>query len=466
MQFRDSRHLALTAASSLAADRYDEIVDRIARYHPDPFAAIDLALAEDPSFVSAHCARAAIGVMAAERPAEGLIRASLAAVQHLEPNERERRHLSAAEVWLSGDFHRSADLYGKIALDYPNDLLALQVAHLGDFYLGRQRMLRERPAHALPHYDARMPGSGYVLGMLAFGLEETNRFERAQATGLEALARNARDVWALHAVTHCYEMTGKVAEGARFLEDRRGDWASGNGFAFHNFWHLALFELERGNVARVLELFDHAIFPKPSAVAIELVDASALLFRLYLRRIDVGQRAASVASAWSDPAHHGYYAFNDVHAVMAFLVDGRIDEARRLVRELELASGEDGSNAQMSRHVGLPLAQALIAFAEARYERVVETLWPLRLGAHAFGGSNAQRDIIDQTLGEAALRAGNPGVARALAAERRLFRPESSWARHLETPRAPERRTLPASEPLTSGFPDDVEAPPTSRRVA
>lgn len=463
MQFRDSRHLALTAASSLGADRYDEIVDRIARYHADPFAAIDLALAEDPSFVSAHCARAAIGVMAAERPAEALIRASLAAARQLEPNERERRHLAAAEVWLEGDFHRAADLYGTIALDHPNDLLALQVAHVSDFYLGRSRMLRDRLTHALPHYTPRTPGSGYVLGMLAFGLEETNRFERAQATGLEALARNARDVWALHAVVHCFEMTGRVDEGARFLDERRADWASGNAFAFHNFWHLALFEIERENVARVLDLFDHAIFPKPTAVALELVDAASLLFRLYLRGIDVGTRAASVANAFGDPAHHGYYAFNDVHAVMAFLAAGRVDEARRLVRELELCAGEDGSNAQMSRDVGLPLAEALIAFAESRYERVVEVLWSLRLTAHAFGGSNAQRDIIEQTLGEAARRAGNTAVQRALAAERRLFRPESAWARRLESPYASEPR---AAEPRETLQPADDGDRARSQRVA
>jgi hypothetical protein len=234
-------------------------------------------------------------------------------------------------------------------------------------------------------------------------------------------------------------MTGRVDEGAQFLESRRADWAEGNAFAYHNFWHLALFELERGNTERVLELFDGSIWPKPSVVGLEMVDAASLLFRLYLRGIDVGARAASVAGAFSDPVHHGYYAFNDAHAVMAFVVDGRLAEARRLVRELELGAGEHGSNASMTREVGLPLARALVAFAEGRYDDVVERLYPLRLTAHAFGGSNAQRDIIDQTLGEAALRAGRPGVARALAAERRLFRPKSAWAAYLETPRASQR---------------------------
>src|SRR5262245_12928405 len=101
MQFRDTRAVALTAASSRSALQYDAIVERIAGYHADPFSLIDRGLSDDPTLVSLHWARAAIGVMAAERPAEALIRQSLAAARDLPANERERRHLEAAETWLT-----------------------------------------------------------------------------------------------------------------------------------------------------------------------------------------------------------------------------------------------------------------------------------------------------------------------------------------------------------------------------
>ncbi|RVA84872.1 tetratricopeptide repeat protein, partial [Mesorhizobium sp. M7A.F.Ca.CA.004.01.1.1] len=42
-----------------------------------------------------------------------------------------------------------------------------------------------------------------------------------------------------------------------------------------------------------------------------------------------------------------------------------------------------------------------------------------------FGGSHAQRDVIDLTLIEAALRAGDGALARALTAERSMARPDS-----------------------------------------
>ena len=65
-----------------------------------------------------------------------------------------------------------------------------------------------------------------------------------------------------------------------------------NGFAFHNWWHLALFHLEAGNFARVLELYDRRIRATPSQVPLEMIDASALLWRLELR---VGERRRPLA---------------------------------------------------------------------------------------------------------------------------------------------------------------------------
>ncbi len=72
----------------------------------------------------------------------------------------------------------------------------------------------------------------------------------------------------------------------------------------------------------------------------------------------------------------------------------------------------------MSREVGLPVARALAAFGRGRHADALDLLLPVRAGLHRFGGSHAQRDVVQLTLVEAALRAGNAAQARALAAER------------------------------------------------
>ena len=48
----------------------------------------------------------------------------------------------------------------------------------------------------------------------------------------------------------------------------------------------------------------------------------------------------------------------------------------------------------------------------------IRLLAPLRETAHRFGGSHAQRDLIDLTLIAAAQRSGQKALARALEQER------------------------------------------------
>lgn len=48
--------------------------------------------------------------------------------------------------------------------------------------------------------------------------------------------------------------------------------------------------------------------------------------------------------------------------------------------------------------------------------------------AHRFGGSHAQRDLLDLTLIEAATRSGDKPLAAALAAERLALKPRSPLA--------------------------------------
>ena len=52
-------------------------------------------------------------------------------------------------------------------------------------------------------------------------------------------------------------------------------------------------------------------------------------------------------------------------------------------------------------------------------------LRPIRSIAYRFGGSHAQRDVIDLTLIEAAFRSGETALAAALSAERAAARPDS-----------------------------------------
>ncbi len=85
----------------------------------------------------------------------------------------------------------------------------------------------------------------------------------------------------------------------------------------------------------------------------------------------------------------------------------------------------DDDNALFTREVGYPVTRAIKAFGERDYATAVALLRPIRGIASRFGGSHAQRDVIDLTLIEAAFRAGEHALAAALSAERAVARPES-----------------------------------------
>ena len=129
--------------------------------------------------------------------------------------------------------------------------------------------------------------------------------------------------------------------------------------------------------------------------------------------------SATVSSAWpisgraSWKQEAGYYAFNDVHAMMSFAATGRAGEIARLRRAMRNAVEGRESNAAMTREVGMPLADGLEAFANNRYAEAIAAIEPVRDTANRFGGSHAQRDLLTLTLIDASIRAGRyaPGTA-------------------------------------------------------
>ena len=427
MLLRDCRGLAAGTANADALTEYEAAIDLALGYEQDPIARLDRAVALDPDFTSAHVARGGLLAMTMDPSLHPAVRESLAQAETCADAacERGRAHVAALRRWMAGDFADANHRWGRIAIDWPRDVLALLLAHTSDFMLGRTTLLRDRPAAALPYWGEDAPGMGYVLGMYAFGLEENGAWGEATDIGRRALALNRHDPWAVHAVAHVHEMQGRFEDGIAWLREREADWAPGNGLAFHLWWHLALYHLDAGDMPQVLALYDQRLAPHPAATAIELLDPAALLWRLHLRGIDVGQRWAAIADAWAPHAADGHYAFNDMHAVMALTGAGRLAEARRVVAATRKACEGEGSNAEMAREVGYPVVQAMLAFGEGRYRDCAAGLCAVRGFAHRFGGSHAQRDVLQLTALEAALRGGDGALAHALAAERRAQKPHS-----------------------------------------
>ena len=83
---------------------------------------------------------------------------------------------------------------------------------------------------------------------------------------------------------------------------------------------------------------------------------------------------------------------------VALVGAGRMGDADRVLAALEHRANGSGTNAMMTRDVGLPLCRGLKAFGAGRFGEAIEHLLPLRPIAHRFGGSHAQRDVLTLTL--------------------------------------------------------------------
>ena len=431
---RDTVGLEFTGTTA-GVSAFDDALLTLLRFQPEVGQKIGNIVNTDPTCPMGYLTSAYLGLLSSERPD------ALAAADQLRNldqtalklNEREQLHLQAARSWASGDLRSAAQILGHVNITYPTDTLALYVGHQLDFFTGSSQNLNDRIANALPKWDNSHPHFGYLSAMWSFGLEESGNYPKAEEVGRQALELNSDDVWAIHAVVHVLEMMGRVDEGLEFLGERHDDWMIGNFLNVHNAWHNALFLLEQENYAGALKLYDSIIHNQDSAnLAMEMVDASALLWRLHLDGVDVGDRWQKLANGWATKDSEPWYTFNDIHAVLAFVASDRMSNAEDLVSRLESYMAQPNpsvTNKDMLARAGLPIARAIVAHGKGNFDECVRLLEPIRNNVAIIGGSHAQRDVVHRTHIDSLQKSGNHERAEQLINARLRDRPTSVWSK-------------------------------------
>jgi tetratricopeptide (TPR) repeat protein len=431
MQVKDYTGHAVSGADAKSIEHLETALHELRCYIRDPVATVNATLTQSPDMTMAHVLMAYLHLLGTEPAALPVAKQACQDASKLPATDRERRHVEAARLLTEGRWRDAGRALEDLSIDYPRDALALQVGHVVDFFVGDSRMLRDRIARALPSWNESMPGYHAVLGMHAFGLEETGDYAQAEAQGRRGVELEPRDGWSQHAVAHVMEMQNRQRDGIAWMRGNADAWSHESFFAVHNWWHLALYHLDLGDIDEVLALYDGPVYGKQSPIVLEMIDASAMLWRLMLRGIDVGNRWEALADSWAPVATAGNYAFNDMHAMMAFVGSGRGKAADAVLKAQDLALEQSGDNVAFTQEVGRPATRAIKAFGDGNYAETVRLLRPIRSYAHRFGGSHAQRDLLDLTLIEAALRGGEAQLAAALIAERAAAKPDSTSVRLL-----------------------------------
>jgi hypothetical protein len=227
------------------------------------------------------------------------------------------------------------------------------------------------------------------------------------------------------------EMQGRAREGLGFLAATESAWKDTTGISVHLAWHRALFHLDADDPEAALAVYDAQIVNRRKPDKSELADASALLWRLELLNVRVGERWQLLADRWQTQDLTAVRPFYVAHAMMAFAATHRTAAAQRIFNALPHVETSDTTSYSEDALL-LQLCKALLAFARSDYASCVELLARVRHIAHRCGGSLAQCDLIHLTFTEAAFRAQKANLARALVAERTAQKPTSQLNRALQ----------------------------------
>ena len=398
---RHQRANEMSGATPAAVAAYERAVLDFQNWRRSADVHVAAALEEAPDFVMAHALQAYMRICTRDPERVRSARPVLERLSNLPASNRERLHFLAIDAVISDDYERAKSHLGKILDLDPRDSLALHVAHAFDHLTGDVDCLNKRIAAVLPAWSSDVAGYSAVLAMHAFGLEEVGEFQRAERTALAALALDDSNARAHHVMAHIFEMTDQPEAGVRWLTEHRERWETDTVVATHCWWHLALFHLSLGDLDQALDLYDRRIRVSHSSDIADLIDASALLWRIQLQGGKPDRRWMELAGEWAPHIDDGFCSFNDVHAMLSFVGARQWRLAERFERALAGMQRSSTRHAETTRQLGLPACRALRAFGQGDNDLAVELLEQLPPRAYQLGGSHAQRDVLYLTLRKA-----------------------------------------------------------------
>lgn len=412
MGCRDSYGYPLTT-SRPAADVYVDGVRDLLRLRSGAASRFATAIALDPTFALGHSTLALLGH---EMCVQVDVRARLAdaRLHARRATERERSHVHAVDRHLNGD---PGPLVAHLA-SYPRDAVLLSVAMPTIAFAG----VTDLPEQAWRIVEAAAPAYGddaWINGLMAFVRQEQRRFDDAMDLACRSLEVEPSGGHAAHARAHAHYETGDHAAGLAWMDA----WVVGDGAATdsltHFSWHAALHELSLGDVAAVRRRYDEQLQPRHAVGCRALVDTGSLLFRWALTPGDavVPPLDEVVALTGTRVLEQPSTAFLGMHAAVTLLA---VDDAAGLDRLARWCEGHDGAT---HREVVAPLARALRLMTAGRWSEGADRLAALTPQVWRLGGSDAQREIVEEARIAALLRAGRYDDARLLLDARLDRRP-------------------------------------------
>lgn len=360
--FHDIRGLPISTTSAKAAAAYDHLFTGYLGYRADTPDRMGALIEADPDFALAHCMKGYFAMLAFKQ-------ASVAsAVQ-------EAR---SAEALAEGELYQAVALWEAILRDHPLDAVAFRLAHFVNFWLGRPQDMVASVERMIPAWSEEIPGYAGILACRCFAQQAAGNYQAAEPLGRRAIELEPGELWAAHAIAHVMEAQGRRSEGIQWLTTLAPNWAGAHNLQHHLWWHCALFQLEHGDSAGALDLYDTRFrdLAGPLTVAapdvyIDVQNAASMLFRLQRLGVDVGKRWEELADKAEARIGDCQSAFTLPHWLMALTATGRSAAAQRMIEAMRVFAQGSGTVAPIVRDYALPIAQAQLAHAAGRHAEAV-----------------------------------------------------------------------------------------------
>jgi hypothetical protein len=403
MPCRDLYGSPLTTGTA-AADAYNSGVRDLLALRSGAVAPVAAALAHDPTFAMGHAALALFGheLCAAVDVGARLRDAELHATRS---TPREQSHVHAVVAHVRGD---SRPLLAHLDA-YPRDALLLSVAVPTIAFAG----VTDEPGAAWSVVERAIPAYGddwWFTGLLAFVRQEQGRFDEAMELSCRSLTQQPTAGHSAHARAHAHYETGDHEAGLAWMDD----WVSGPGAGSdgrsHFSWHAALHELTLGDLDAVRRRYDAQLRPELGLGCRALVDSGSLLFRWAISpgATDVPDLSTVARVTGRETLERPATPFLAMHAAVTLLA---LDDVAGL---RALAAHARTHRQPTFREVVVPLVDALLLMARGKCAAAADRLGDLGPRTARLGGSDAQRELVEETRICALLRADRYDEARAL----------------------------------------------------
>jgi tetratricopeptide (TPR) repeat protein len=413
----DRYGLPITTSSQAAREAYVAGADGVLMAGPTDKADLRRAIEADPAFALARIALARASFIVAD---VATAREQVAKARELAPGTtpREQGHINALALAMEGKPVEALAATRAHLAEYPRDAMVAAPA-TGVFGLigfsGRQGREPEQVEFLEP-LRKHLADDWWFQMVWAFALEEVGRLGEARDEIERSMTTTPRSAHGAHIKAHVLYEMGEDRKALDYLEGWMATYSRDGMMHCHISWHIALFALILGDMDKAWRVYAAGVHPGGAwGPALNVAtDAPAFLWRAELagqpRRPEAWQ---SVNAYVKKSFPKAGIAFVDVHRALAAVAAGDSASIGPIVAELEerSASGRAPSGDVVPR-----LAKGFAAYGKGDWPGAIAALEPALAETVRIGGSRAQRDLVENTLLAAYLKAGHSDKARALVA--------------------------------------------------